>query len=172
MSSRFTRPVRLAIILGALLLFAVGATALAQKPGSDTAPQDQDKSVQQMSKSSNNDDDDDDDDDDDNGQRIRRIVPSDRVDFDIFAPGGSYWAEVIGGPTPSFRYSSGHWTNVSRVGPGHYCLNGAGFNYPAVVSVSNRLPRTVPTPPGALVQYDSFGADCPGVGVFTYEAAP
>ena len=101
--------------------------------------------------------------------RIGRIVPSDRVDFDIAAvalhPGRA--AEVAGGTSPSFVFNTpGGWTQVTRVGPGHYCLNGGGFNYPAVVSVTNRDPSVSA---GALVQYDSFGRGCPGVGVFTYE---
>ena len=101
--------------------------------------------------------------------RITRIIPSDRVNFDIEAvalhPGRA--AEIAGGTSPSFVFNTpGGWTQVTHVGPGHYCLNGGGFNYPAVVSVANR-DATVPA--GGLVQYDSFGRGCPGVGVFTYQ---
>lgn len=101
--------------------------------------------------------------------RITRIVPSDRVNFDIAAialhPGRA--AEVSGGTSPSFVFNTpGGWTQVTHVGPGHYCLNGGGFNYPAVVSVAN---RDASVPVGSLVQYDSFGRGCPGVGVFTYQ---
>lgn len=101
--------------------------------------------------------------------RIGHIVASDRVNFDIAAvalhPGRS--AEVAGGANPFFVFNTpGGWTQVTHVGPGHYCLNGGGFNYAAVVSVANR-DATVPA--GSLVQYDSFGRGCPGVGVFTYQ---
>jgi hypothetical protein len=101
--------------------------------------------------------------------RITRIVPSDRVNFDIAAvalhPGRA--AEVAGGINPSFVFNTpGGWTQVTHVGTGHYCLNGGGFNYPAVVSVAN---RDANVPVGSLVQYDSFGRGCPGVGVFTYQ---
>ncbi len=101
--------------------------------------------------------------------RITRIVPSDRVNFDIEAvalhPGRA--AEVAGGPSPSFVFNTpGGWTQVTHVGPGHYCLNGGGFNYPAVVSVAD---RDANVPIGSLVQYDSFGRGCPGVGVYTYQ---
>ncbi|MBV9047936.1 MAG: hypothetical protein JOY58_06685 [Solirubrobacterales bacterium] len=101
--------------------------------------------------------------------RITRIVPSDRVNFDIEAvalhPGRA--AEVQGGTSPSFVFNTpSGWTQVTHVGTGHYCLNGGGYNYPAVVSVANR-DATVPV--GSLVQYDSFGRGCPGVGVFTYQ---
>lgn len=107
---------------------------------------------------------------------ITRIVPSDKVSFDItastpptFTPNRS--AEVRGGVTPSFVFNTpGGWNQVTHVGTGHYCLNGGGFNYPAVVSVANRFGTA--NVPGALVQYDSFGSGCPGVGVFTYQIVP
>lgn len=100
---------------------------------------------------------------------ITRIIPSDRVNFDIEAvalhPGRA--AEVNGGTSPSFVFNTpGGWTQVTHVGTGHYCLNGGGFNYPAVVSVAA---RNANVPVGSLVQYDSFGRGCPGVGVFTYQ---
>jgi hypothetical protein len=104
---------------------------------------------------------------------ITRIIASDRVDFDIVALPGKT-AEVTGGTSPSFTFnvpgSTGSpgtgWTEVTHVATGHYCLNGAGFNYPAVVSVAD---RNGTAPSGGLVQYDSFGRGCPGVGVFTYQ---
>ena len=105
---------------------------------------------------------------------ISRIVPSDRVNFDITAAGlaPGRQAEVAGGPNPSFVFNSpGGWNQVTHVGTGHYCLNTPPnileFNYPAVVSVANRFGTA--DVPGALVQYDSFGSGCPGVGVFTYQ---
>lgn len=108
---------------------------------------------------------------------ITRIVPSDRVSFDITAAGlgPGRQAEVAGGLTPSFVFnSSGGWNQVTHVGTGHYCLNTPpgilAYNYPAVVSVANRFGSA--NTPGALVQYDSFGQGCPGVGVFTYEIVP
>jgi hypothetical protein len=104
---------------------------------------------------------------------ITRIVPSDRVNFDILAlPNRA--AEVTGGINPSFVNPPGFppfppagWTQVTHAGTGHYCLNGAGYNYPAVVSVANRNGNSAPS--GALVQYDSYGRGCSGVGVFTYQ---
>ena len=109
---------------------------------------------------------------------ITRIVPSDRVSFDITAAGlgPGRQAEVAGGLTPSFVFNSpGGWNQVTHVGTGHYCLNTPpgvtpAYNYPAVVSVANRFGRA--NTPGALVQYDSFGQGCPGVGVFTFEIVP
>jgi len=109
---------------------------------------------------------------------ITRIVPSDRVSFDISATGGHY-AEVRGGTSPSFIFSGG-WTQVTHPQTGRYCLNGlfvngSQFNYPAVVSVASRAggsPPAVTSVPGGLVQYDSFGQGCPGVGVSTYEIVP
>lgn len=105
---------------------------------------------------------------------ITRIVPSDRVSFDITAAGlgPGRQAEVAGGINPSFVFNSaGGWNQVTHVGTGHYCLNTPpgilAFNYPAVVSVANRFGSA--NVPGALVQYDSFGSGCPGVGVFTYQ---
>jgi len=105
---------------------------------------------------------------------IARIVPSDQVNFDITAAGlgPGRQAEVAGGPNPSFVFNSpGGWNSVTHVGTGHYCLNTPPnileFNYPAVVSVANRFGTA--NDPGALVQYDSFGSGCPGVGVFTYQ---
>jgi hypothetical protein len=86
---------------------------------------------------------------------------SNSVGFDVAAPGGRT-AEVIPGVIPTFRFATG-WTQVTRIGPGHYCLNGAGFNYPASVAVSSRN-----TPGIGYVEYDSFGTGCPGVGVWTY----
>lgn len=114
---------------------------------------------------------------------VTRIVPSDRVSFDISALGGNY-AEVMAGALPSFVFNSGPpgspgWGSVTHTAAGHYCLNGlaAGpggltFNYPAVVSVANRAggsPPAVTSVPSGLVQYDSFGLGCSGVGVSTYE---
>lgn len=108
---------------------------------------------------------------------IARIVPSDRVSFDITAAGlgPGRQAEVAGGVNPSFVFNSaGGWNQVTHVGTGHYCLNTppgpVAFNYPAVVSVANRFGSA--NVPGALVQYDSYGSGCPGVGVFTYEIVP
>jgi hypothetical protein len=105
---------------------------------------------------------------------ITRIVPSDRANFDITAAGlgPGRQAEVAGGLNPSFVFNSaGGWNQVTHVGTGHYCLNTPpgilAFNYPAVVSVANRFGSA--NVPGALVQYDSFGSGCPGVGVFTYQ---
>ena len=101
-------------------------------------------------------------------------VPSDRVSFDITAAGlgPGRQAEVAGGISPAFVFNSaGGWNQVTHVGTGHYCLNTPpgilAFNYPAVVSVANRFGTA--NVPGALVQYDSFGSGCPGVGVFTYQ---
>jgi hypothetical protein len=108
---------------------------------------------------------------------ITRIIPSDRVSFDITAAGlgPGRQAEVAGGINPSFVFNSaGGWNQVTHVGTGHYCLNTPpgilAFNYPAVVSVANRFGAA--NAPGALVQYDSFGSGCPGVGVFTYQIVP
>jgi hypothetical protein len=104
---------------------------------------------------------------------VTRIVPSDRVNFDVTAAGlaPGRQAEVQGGLTPSFVFNSpGGWATVTHVGTGHYCLNSNTapfFNYPATVSVADRFGTA--NVPGALVQYDSFGAGCPGVGVFTYQ---
>lgn len=105
---------------------------------------------------------------------IERIVPSDGVNFDITAAGlgPGRQAEVAGGVNPSFVFNSpGGWNQVTHVGTGHYCLNTPpnilAYNYPAVVSVADRYGTA--NVPGALVQYDSFGSGCPGVGVFTYQ---
>ena len=105
---------------------------------------------------------------------ITRIVPSDQVNFDITAAGlgPGRQAEVAGGVNPAFVFNSaGGWNQVTHVGTGHYCLNTPpnilAYNYPAVVSVANRFGSA--NVPGALVQYDSFGIGCPGVGVFTYQ---
>lgn len=88
---------------------------------------------------------------------------SNSVGFNVIAA-GNRTAEVIPTPngSPTFRFVTG-WTQVTRVGTGHYCLNGAGFNYPAATAVSSR-----DTIGDGYVEYDSFGSGCPGVGVFTY----
>jgi hypothetical protein len=107
---------------------------------------------------------------------ITHIVASDAVSFDIqatgLAPGRQ--AEVHGGLIPSFVFNSlNGWTQVTRTGVGHYCLNtnrAPFFNYVANVSVANRPGLT--SVPGGLVQYDSFGAGCPGVAVSTYQIVP
>lgn len=109
--------------------------------------------------------------------QITQIVPSDRVNFDITAAGlaPGRQAEVAGGLNPFFVFNSaGGWNQVTHVGTGHYCLNTPpgllGFDYPAVVSVASRF--VTANVSGGLVQYDSFGSGCPGVGVFTYEMVP
>ena len=107
---------------------------------------------------------------------ITRIVPSDSVSFDVqatgLAPGRQ--AEVQGGTSPSFVFNSPNgWTQVTHIGTGHYCLNtnrSPGFDYVANVSVANRFGTQ--SPAGSLVQYDSFGVGCPGVGVYTYQIVP
>jgi hypothetical protein len=93
-------------------------------------------------------------------------VLSDSVGFDVMAQDGLR-AEVIPGVNPTFRYKNG-WNSVTRVGTGHYCLNGgfvngSQYNYPAVVSV-----QSLGSPVIGIVQYDSGGISCPGVGVYTF----
>jgi hypothetical protein len=88
---------------------------------------------------------------------------SDSVAFDVIA-GGDRTAEVFPNPggSPFFVKVTG-WTTVTRIGTGHYCLDGAGFNYPAATAVSAPY-----TNGDGYVEYDSFGSGCSGVGVFTY----
>jgi hypothetical protein len=86
------------------------------------------------------------------------------VSFDIIATGGRT-AEVRAN-TVTFNFVTG-WTQVTRPATGIYCLNGAGFNYPAVVTVAARPGST--TPVFGYVEYDSFGANCAGVQVNTYQ---
>lgn len=90
-------------------------------------------------------------------------IPSNLVNFDVIASGrtAEVRADIV-----AFTFASG-WTQVTRVGTGDYCLNGAGFNYPATVSVASR--SGLNTPVFGYVEYDSFGAHCPGVEVHTYQ---
>jgi hypothetical protein len=89
---------------------------------------------------------------------------SNSVSFDIQGPGGRS-AEVVANPSgsPFFKYTPSGWTQVLRVGPGHYCLNGASFNYPANVSIQFQNTSVF-----GHVEYDSFGSGCSGVGVYTW----
>jgi hypothetical protein len=92
---------------------------------------------------------------------------SNQIAFVISAPAQGYFAEVYidgadGTAPPAFNGNRG-WTQVTRVGRGHYCLNGAGWNYPAVVSVAR-----AGTNLAGIVTYDRYGYGCPGVGVYTY----
>jgi hypothetical protein len=92
---------------------------------------------------------------------------SNNIAFVISAPAQGYFAQVYvdgadGTAPPAFIYNRG-WSQVTRVGPGHYCLNGAGYNYPAVVSVAR-----AGTALAGIVTYDHYGYGCPGVGVYTY----
>jgi len=91
-------------------------------------------------------------------------IRSNLVNFDVIAAGGRT-AEVRAG-TVTFTFVSG-WTQVTRPATGLYCLNGSGFNYPATVSVASRAGLN--TPVFGYVEYDSFGANCPGVQVNTYQ---
>jgi hypothetical protein len=86
------------------------------------------------------------------------------VSFDIIAAGGR--AAEVNANTVTFTFVTG-WTQITRPAVGIYCLNGAGFNYPAVVSVAAR-PGLV-SPVYGYVEYDSFGVNCPGVQVNTYQ---
>jgi hypothetical protein len=89
---------------------------------------------------------------------------SNSVSFDIQAPGGRS-AEVVANPggLPFFKYPPSGWNQVLRVGPGHYCLNGASFDYPANVSIQFQNTSVF-----GHVEYDSFGSGCSGVGVYTW----
>jgi len=91
-------------------------------------------------------------------------IPSNLINFDAIAPGGrtaEVRADIV-----AFVFRTG-WTQVTRVGIGDYCLNGAGFNYPATVSVASR--SGLPTRVFGYIEYDSFGARCSGVEVHTYQ---
>jgi hypothetical protein len=93
-------------------------------------------------------------------------TPANNIDFDIVNSAGVAEVNSNGGGTPSFRYNiSTGFTSVVRVGVGGYCLNGASFNFPAVVSPADRGSAGVR---GVVVTYDSFGAGCAGVRVNTY----
>lgn len=92
------------------------------------------------------------------------FILSNSVSFDIQGPGGRS-AEVVANPAgaPYFKYTPSGWNQVLRVGTGHYCLNGASYNYPSNVTIQFQN-----TSVWGHVEYDSFGSGCAGVGVYTW----
>jgi hypothetical protein len=92
---------------------------------------------------------------------------SNSISFNVQGAGGRS-ATVIANPsgTPYFKNTPTGWNQVIRVGTGHYCLNGSGYNYPGTVAIE--FPNT---PVFGHVEYDSFGSGCAGVGVYTWQVS-
>jgi len=144
----------LALVIGLALVVGLAGAAVARQTSisapASTAPNTQDKQGQRPAMQ--------------NAPPPPGSIRTNLVSFDIIAAGGRT-AEVRANPL-GFTFVTG-WTSVTRPATGIYCLNGAGFNYPAVVSVAARPGLT--TPVYGYVEYDSFGANCPDVQVNTYQ---
>jgi hypothetical protein len=144
----------LAIGVTALALAASGAAMAQSSPGSDAASA-SDKSVSAQKQAQPQ--------PQQQSSALTTAYLSNSVGFDASA--GYRSAEVIPSAVPTFRYHTG-WTSVTRIGTGHYCLNGASYGYSGVVSISSRDTVGI-----GYVEYDSYGFGCPGVGVWTYRLA-